>query len=103
MSSLEADGIVVFLCSPWVASLEQVQALGLALADFAIHDPVADFLFLLQSTNITLADTKPFASALDEPRWMALSLRAIREAASLSGTRLILLTAFDAWPVRPRA
>jgi len=59
-------GTLYFLGSPWVTDLNQVKELGLNIKDFAIHDPVADFLFLLQSRDMGLADAKKLAGKLKQ-------------------------------------
>jgi diguanylate cyclase (GGDEF)-like protein/PAS domain S-box-containing protein len=74
MLSLPASNSIVFLCSPWLTTLEQVQELGLSLNDFAVHDPVADYLFLLQSKHVALADASRLAQILDRQHEQ-LSLR----------------------------
>lgn len=53
-----------FLGSPWVAEMADVGRIGLALNDFAVHDPVVDLLFLLQSKNKALADTQELSRRL---------------------------------------
>ncbi|MHC4515493.1 MAG: ATP-binding protein [Planctomycetota bacterium] len=62
----EPSGTLYFLGSPWVTELSQVKELGLSVKDFAIHDPVADFLFLLQSRDMGLADAKKLATRLKQ-------------------------------------
>src|SRR5574341_1306617 len=47
-----------FLGSPWVTEMADVTRLGLSLNDFAVHDPVADLLFLLQTKNKSLSDAQ---------------------------------------------
>ncbi|GAX36016.1 ATP-binding protein [Nodularia sp. NIES-3585] len=49
---------IFFLGSPWVTEAATLVPLGINWKDFAIHDPITDFLFLLQAKNNTLADTK---------------------------------------------
>ena len=45
-----SDGeIIFFLGSPVVTEISQLNQIGIKLKDFAIHDSVADFLFLLQT------------------------------------------------------
>jgi signal transduction histidine kinase len=53
-----ADGPdrLVFLGSPWVTDLSAVTELSLTLADFAPHDPVVDYLFILQGRDAALRD-----------------------------------------------
>jgi signal transduction histidine kinase/CheY-like chemotaxis protein len=49
-----------------VTELTQIKALGLNIKDFALHDPMADFLFLLQSRDMGLADAKKLATKLKQ-------------------------------------
>jgi len=50
-----------FLCSPWITELAEIGPLGLSLSDFAVHDPISDYLLLLQSKHAALQDTKRLA------------------------------------------
>ncbi|CAN7590402.1 EAL domain-containing protein [Acidovorax sp. LjRoot118] len=58
------DRRLVFLGSPWVAEMVDIGRLGLSLSDFAVHDPVVDLLFLLQTKNKSLADGKELSQRL---------------------------------------
>lgn len=58
------DRRLVFLGSPWVAEMADISRLGLSLSDFAVHDPVVDLLFLLQTKNKSLDDGKVLAQRL---------------------------------------
>lgn len=55
-----------FLCSPWVTDIGALKSFGLTLNQFAIHDPVVDFLFLLQAQNTALADAKKLTDQLTQ-------------------------------------
>jgi diguanylate cyclase (GGDEF)-like protein/PAS domain S-box-containing protein len=59
---------IVFLCSPWITQIASLKSFGLSLKDFAIHDPIADFLFLLQAQNTALADAKKLTDQLTRQR-----------------------------------
>ncbi|HIK33596.1 MAG TPA: histidine kinase [Oscillatoriales cyanobacterium M4454_W2019_049] len=48
--------VMFFLCSLGVTDVADLAPLGVKLKDFAIHDPIADFLFLLQAKSSALAD-----------------------------------------------
>lgn len=61
----EAEEIIFFLGSPWVTDKANLAPLGIKFKDFAIHDPIVDFLFLLQGTNTALADAKKLAKELN--------------------------------------
>jgi len=58
------DRHLVFLGSPWVAQMVDVTRLGLSLNDFAVHDPVVDLLFLLQTKDKALADAQALSRRL---------------------------------------
>ena len=58
------DRRLFFLGSPWVATMPEVTQIGLSLGDFAIHDPVVDLLFLLQSKNKSLDDGQMLSQRL---------------------------------------
>jgi two-component system, NtrC family, sensor kinase len=55
---LEAEDVLLFLGSPWVTDTAQLAPLDIKLKDFAIHDPVVDFIFLLQARDISLNESK---------------------------------------------
>lgn len=55
-----------FLGSPWVTQSKDLRELGLSLRDFAVHDPVTDLLFHLQTTNKSLADAQELSRRLRE-------------------------------------
>lgn len=67
---------ILFLGAPSVLTLEALAGLGLVFKDFAVHDPLVDYLFLLQSLKIALADAKKFS---DE-----LALRSLEEKKGLA-------------------
>lgn len=64
MLYLEDRQALAYLCSPWVTDLAEIVPLGIHLKDFAIHDPISDYLLLLQSKNTALQDTKKLAEKL---------------------------------------
>ncbi|WP_373695799.1 hypothetical protein [Brunnivagina elsteri] len=51
MIYVEEQEIVFFIGSPIVTDIAKLASLGMKLKDFALHDPVADFLFLLQAKS----------------------------------------------------
>lgn len=57
---------VVFLGSPWFTSIDEVSALGLQMADFAVQDPILDFLQAVQHTHMTLSDVRQLAERLKQ-------------------------------------
>lgn len=55
---------IVAVGSPWFASLQELLDSHLQLSDFALHDPVGDYLFLLQARASSLTDTQELAEKL---------------------------------------
>jgi PAS domain S-box-containing protein len=72
------DDRLFFLGSPWVSTMSEVTQLGLSLSDFAVHDPVVDLLFLLQTKNKSLDDAQKLA------RRLSASQQLLAEAQSLA-------------------
>ena len=66
MSIDEDNDLIFFLGSPWIEELSQVSKIGLKLKDFAIHDPIVDFLFLFQSHKTSLNDAIKTSESLRE-------------------------------------
>ena len=64
MVYVEQPEVMLFLCCPWIVDLTTLGDLGLALNDFPIYDPSADFLFLLQAQNTSLAEAKELTNRL---------------------------------------
>lgn len=64
MLLLDASEAIAFVGSPWVTDVGQIKDLELSLRDFAIHDPVSDYLFLLQTQKTSLADAERLADEL---------------------------------------
>jgi hypothetical protein len=77
-----------FLGSPWVAEMADLTRLGLSLNDFAVHDPVADLLFLLQTKNKALADAQELSRRLKEQQdSLRDAMRAAEAAEQASRTK----------------
>ncbi|MBD2346905.1 sensor histidine kinase [Anabaena subtropica] len=64
----QEQDVIFFLGSPWITDMASLNPLGIKLKDFAIHDPIADFLFLLQAKNTALADTEKLTVELTNQR-----------------------------------
>ena len=64
----DPETALIFLGSPWITEQSALKTYGLALKDFAIHDPIADYLFLLQGKNTALADAQKLTSKLTQQR-----------------------------------
>ena len=63
---LEGDTHLAFLGSPWVTTVDDLDGLGLSLHEFAVHDPIADLIFLLETKNRGISDTQMLAEQLRE-------------------------------------
>jgi two-component system, NtrC family, sensor kinase len=61
---VETDNLLFFLGSPWVTDTAQLAPLEIKLKDFAIHDPIVDFMFLLQARDTSLNETKQLTENL---------------------------------------
>jgi len=64
----EERDVMLFLCSPWVTDLATLSSLGISLSDFAIHEPIADFLCLLHAQNTAVSDLKELTGKLTSQR-----------------------------------
>lgn len=51
MVPVDEGEVIFFLGSPIITEISQLNQIGIKLKDFAIHDSVADFLFLLQAKS----------------------------------------------------
>ncbi|MBD2033455.1 histidine kinase [Leptolyngbya sp. FACHB-321] len=71
--------MIFFLGSPWVTDTASLTPLGIKLKDFATHDPIVDFLFLLQAKNTALADTKKLTEELTQQQAQLQSTLQIKE------------------------
>lgn len=82
---LATSGQHLFVGSPMVHSLEELTAAGLSLADFAAHDPVTDYLFLLQTRDQALRDTRELHDqALRKQRALEEAHRSLLEQEALT-------------------
>ncbi len=62
MLYVEQDDLMLFLGSPWISELEELNAHGIKLDDFAVHDQVVDCLFLIRAQQAALSDVRKLAS-----------------------------------------
>jgi two-component system, NtrC family, sensor kinase len=72
--------IIFFIGSPWITDTTGLAAFGIKLKDFAIHDPITDFLFLLQAKNTALADTEKLTKELTQQRTELQNALQIKES-----------------------
>ena len=63
---VEESDVIFFLGSLWVTDIADLKPLKIKLKDFAIHDPIGDFLFLLQAQNTVVSDAKKLANQLTQ-------------------------------------
>jgi signal transduction histidine kinase/DNA-binding NarL/FixJ family response regulator len=64
MLAVEQSEVIFFLGSPWITEISSLESFGLKLSDFATHDPVIDFLFLVQAQNTALTETRTLTEKL---------------------------------------
>jgi signal transduction histidine kinase/CheY-like chemotaxis protein len=64
----QAPQVFVFVGSPVVTDLAAIACLGLTLADFAVHDPIAEFVLMLRTRDIALDDAQMLATKLERER-----------------------------------
>jgi two-component system, NtrC family, sensor kinase len=64
----QEQDVIFFLGSPWITDIASLAPLSIKLKDFAIHDPIADFLFLLQAKNTALIDAQKLTTELTQQR-----------------------------------
>ncbi len=62
MLYVEQDELMLFLGSPWISELEELNSHGIKLDDFAVHDQVIDCLFLIRAQQAALSDVRKLAS-----------------------------------------
>jgi hypothetical protein len=63
-----AADLLFYLCSPLIRDPEQLKPLGLTFQDFAVHDPIADFLLLVHAQQTSLAEAKKLNDKLRSQR-----------------------------------
>jgi hypothetical protein len=56
----------LFVGAPWLTELGQLKDSGLALKDFALHDPTGELLVVLKTMNMSLRDARLIAERLRE-------------------------------------
>jgi signal transduction histidine kinase len=71
--------VMFFLGSPWITETASLAPLGIKLKDFAIHDPIIDFLFLLKAQSTALSDAKKLTNELKQQRAQLQSALQIKE------------------------
>ncbi|MCU0568719.1 MAG: ATP-binding protein [Oculatellaceae cyanobacterium Prado106] len=79
MMYLAEEDVMFFLGTPWITETASLAPLGLKLKDFAIHDPIVDFLFLLQAQQAALDESKKLTDELTQQRSQLHSALQIQE------------------------
>ena len=86
-----APGVLVFVGSPTIHSMTSILDLGLSMADFAVHDPVNDYLILHQTQSASLQEATNLAEAFATLNHQ-LEERVEQRTASLAETNAKLVT-----------
>jgi signal transduction histidine kinase len=87
---VDYEEVILFLGSPWITETKLMTNFNLKISDFALHDPVADFLFLLQAQTTSLADAKRLADKLAKQK---IEIRkALIQEKELSGLKTRFIT-----------
>jgi two-component system, sensor histidine kinase and response regulator len=63
MESPEA-GAILFLGSPWLTEIADLEKFGLEYRDFALHDPLVDYLCTIQAQTTVLSDGRAVTQML---------------------------------------
>jgi PAS domain S-box-containing protein len=62
------DGLWLFLGSPWFDTAAEIEAAGLSLIDYPIHDPMAELLMIGQTQRMALSDLNEVNERLEQQR-----------------------------------
>jgi two-component system, NtrC family, sensor kinase len=79
MMYVEEQDAFFFLGSPWITDSKHLTPLGLKLKDFATHDPIVDFLFLVQAQNIAIDESRKLTEELTQQKVQLQSALTIKE------------------------
>ncbi len=79
MMYVDDHDAIFFLCSLWVTNVSDLTPIGVKLKDFAIHDPIADFLFLLQVRDTALTDAQNLTTNLTQKQSQLQNVLALKE------------------------
>ncbi len=95
MAEAPEAGAIFFLGSPWLSEIGQLEKFRLGYQDFALHDPLLDYLTTIQAQTTVLSDGRAMTQMLTE---QAAKLReanrkleahhAVTQALAESGTLL---------------
>jgi len=90
-----ASGLVLFLGSPWFTDLAKLQASGLSLGDFTLHDPLVDFLYMVQAKTLAVQDAKRFSDTIVKQRDELQHANAELERANAAKTQFLANTSHE--------
>jgi two-component system sensor histidine kinase/response regulator len=94
--ALEASsGLVLFLGSPWFTDIAKLHESGLSLADFTIHDPLVDFLYMVQAKTLAVQDAKRFSDTIVKQRDELQRANAELERANAAKTQFLANTSHE--------
>ena len=55
---------LIFLGSPWFTDIAELQRTKLELLDFTVHDPIMDYLYMVQAKTLALQDAQRLSETL---------------------------------------
>jgi signal transduction histidine kinase/CheY-like chemotaxis protein/HPt (histidine-containing phosphotransfer) domain-containing protein len=90
-----ASGLVLFVGSPWFTDIAKLQESGLSLSDFTLHDPLVDFLYMVQAKTLAMQDAKRFADTIVKQRDELQRANAELERANAAKTQFLANTSHE--------
>jgi two-component system, sensor histidine kinase and response regulator len=90
-----ASGLVLFLGSPWFTDITKLQQSGLSLTDFTVHDPIVDFLYMVQAKTVAVQDAKRFSDTIVKQRDELQRSNAELERANAAKTQFLANTSHE--------
>src|SRR4051812_30585598 len=65
---LAEEGWLLFVGAPWFTDVDMLHRSGLDLADFTVHDPIVDFLYMVQAKTVAAEDARRFSETIIRQR-----------------------------------
>lgn len=65
---LKDRNLILFLGTPWFTDVTDLKTAGLELSDFTVHDPLVDFLYMVQAKTVAAEDIRRFSEAVKRQR-----------------------------------
>ena len=62
----EQRGLLLFIGTPWFTDIAELEKSGFELRDFTLHDPIMDFLYMVQAKTLALEDTQRLTEAMTQ-------------------------------------